>query len=190
MNLLKTLLLVNEAAQKQPQQNVVLDDLSLPEQTMSNIQSNIRKGAKDVTQKWANALELTNKAYQVAGVQIPTPVQKKAWQQYEDNIQMSVEQLARTRGLDGEWRLRVTENHNTEMEKIGNVEVKFTRGGSIVDSVTLTESTVSDAIDHTLNNLPSNVQVAISRQNAKTAVLKLSCWGIQRNDVITIEQLP
>jgi len=55
MSLLKNLLIttVNEG-----------DDLdALPPDVVSEIQKNIRDGAKDIQQKWANALELVHKAY-------------------------------------------------------------------------------------------------------------------------------
>ena len=38
------------------------DPEMLPPDVMSELQKNIRDGAKDVQQKWANALELVHKA--------------------------------------------------------------------------------------------------------------------------------
>ena len=70
------------------------EDLSeLPEDTLKDIQSNITKGAKDTTQKWANALELVHKAYSVSKVQRPSPAMKGGWKQYEENIQFAVLKL-------------------------------------------------------------------------------------------------
>lgn len=76
----------------------------LPQQLIGEIKKNIRTGAKDLAQDWANALELTNKAYMVANVSLPSPQQKMAWKQYEAMIKFSVGQLADTRGMDGKWR--------------------------------------------------------------------------------------
>ena len=77
----------------------------LPEGTMSEIQSNMRKGAKDKDQDWSNALELCHKAYEVCGVEHPDPSWKTAWKQYEENIQYAVQMLAKFHGLDGNWRM-------------------------------------------------------------------------------------
>lgn len=82
------------------------DDITtLPDTVLGEIKSNIRSGAKDVAQKWKNALELVHKAYQVANVRRPTPSQKGAWKQYEQMIQFGVRQLTDTRGIDGDWRM-------------------------------------------------------------------------------------
>ena len=87
------------------------DLTELPEQTISDIRSNIAKGAKDTEQKWANALELTHKAYQVTGVERPNPNMKTAWKQYEENIAYAVEQLSKARGIDADWRMSSASLH-------------------------------------------------------------------------------
>lgn len=77
----------------------------LPNDVMVSIRSNIRKGAEDLQQNWANALELVHKAYEVEGVQRPDPSLKDAWKQYEENLQYAVQQLSTNRGSDGDWRM-------------------------------------------------------------------------------------
>ena len=77
----------------------------LPEITYSHIRTNIRKGARDLEQKWESAIEITTKAYEVSNIPTPNPTQKSQWRQYETLIQFAVKQLAATRGLDGEWRI-------------------------------------------------------------------------------------
>ena len=100
MKLLKQALLLTE------------EDLTeLPGEVMSTIQSNIRKGAKDLQQKWANALELVHKAYQVSQVDRPTPNMKAAWKQYEENITYAVQQLAKARTMNGDWRMSASSLH-------------------------------------------------------------------------------
>lgn len=82
------------------------DDLSkLPQDTISELEKLIREGAKDKEQKWANALELVHKAYEVAQIQRPTPDMKDAWQQYEDLLKFAVKELTKHRGIDGDWRM-------------------------------------------------------------------------------------
>jgi hypothetical protein len=80
------------------------DPTMLPDMVISELKSNIRKGAKDLEQKWKNALELVHKAYHVSNVQLPTPTKKGAWKQYEELIRFGVQQLSATRGIKGEWR--------------------------------------------------------------------------------------
>ena len=100
LNLIR--LFVSEADQGLTQKDV---ETAIPMDAIAEIKSNIRKGAKDLTQDWSNALELCQKAYQVAGILRPGPDQKASWAQYEECIQYAVQQLARTRGLDGKWRM-------------------------------------------------------------------------------------
>lgn len=80
------------------------DFTSLPDSVVKEIQGNIRKGAKDLDQKWKNALELVNTAYHVASVKRPGRSQQGAWEQYESLISFAVRQLSATRGLNGGWR--------------------------------------------------------------------------------------
>lgn len=80
----------------------------LPEIVISELKKLISKGAKDITQDWADALELTDTAYHVAKVRKPDPDQKGAWKQYTDLLTYSVHQLRKTRGTDGKWRASET----------------------------------------------------------------------------------
>lgn len=80
------------------------DPTMLPDMVIGEIKSNIRKGAKDLEQKWKNALELVHTAYHVSNVQLPTPTKKGAWKQYEELIRFGVQQLSASRGIKGEWR--------------------------------------------------------------------------------------
>lgn len=88
----------------------IVDGEDLPDIVISQIKSNIRKGAKDLKQNWANAIELTNKAYEVASVARSSPHDKHQWKQYEKLIQFAVMQLADARGMHGHWRMTSLEN--------------------------------------------------------------------------------
>lgn len=77
----------------------------LPNDVMTALKKNIRTGAEDQGQGWANALELVQKAYEIEGVARPEPSMKDAWKQYEENLQYAVQQLAKNRGMDGDWRM-------------------------------------------------------------------------------------
>jgi hypothetical protein len=92
-------------ALREAETNHITDEDSLPEIVIAELKSNIRKGAKDLEQKWANALELTHKAFEVADVERPTPDQQQRWHQYETLIAFAVKQLSDTRGSKGDWRM-------------------------------------------------------------------------------------
>lgn len=83
-------------------------DLSeLPEGDLNKIKSNITKGAKDTDQRWASALELVHTAYEVAKVQRPDLTMKTAWEQYSEMITHACQELAKARGIDGDWRREI-----------------------------------------------------------------------------------
>ena len=89
----------------------------LPQGTMDKIKKLIRQGAqpnKETGQfePWANALHLVHKAYQVSGIQRPTPDMKDLWTQYEENIEIAVKELSKERGLDGGWRMSAADLHD------------------------------------------------------------------------------
>lgn len=80
------------------------DNSGLPEKSIKDLQSLIRKGAEN-SGKWNNALELVHKSYEVSSIQRPTPDMKEAWKQYETLISYSVEQLSKYHGQNGTWRM-------------------------------------------------------------------------------------
>ena len=87
------------------------DDLSIvPEDALKDIKKNIKDGAADLEQDWANAMELTQKAYSVAGVERPSPSERSAWKQYEEMLMLAVNELADAHKLskDKSWRMSST----------------------------------------------------------------------------------
>lgn len=104
------------------------DDMPLPAFLVSKVNSLISDGAGDLTQNWANALHLVKKAYKVANqmgeedssygekyrawcavnggkLAIPAPTKRTQWTQFEEFLARAVKELAKQRGLDGDWRL-------------------------------------------------------------------------------------
>lgn len=76
----------------------------IPASKMAEIHKNIKKGAKDLTVAWANAIILVNWAFKQAIVELPTPDIEKPWAQYETCIEYAVNALSQERGIDGSWR--------------------------------------------------------------------------------------
>jgi hypothetical protein len=171
MSLLKDLILTNEGS-----------DLSrLPKDVLTAIKSNIRKGAEDLQQKWANALELVHKAYEVEGVQRPTPDMDAAWKQYEENLQYAVQQLASNRGMEDDWRM------SSAMFREARQPISLFRVQ--VDNVAYI--TEGDSIDSIVNHLAKNAEPmdvkVITEGNSKK--LLFSKWGIKhRTQVIITEE--
>lgn len=157
-----------------------LTDLSeLPDAVMSKIQSNIRKGAADTTQQWANALELCQRAYKVAGVTRPDPAMRSAWKQYEQNITYAVEQLAKTRGLTGNWRLSsalVSEAANPKplfQINLGD-RITYTRADNINQIIKQIKDRFEPDEDLTVDIVKGIATITFSK------------WGIQNNKKIVI----
>lgn len=117
------------------------DLTQLPPDVMNSIQGHIRKGAQDMSKTWANALKLVHYAYDLGTgtgklnkdgveeeghrqpIQRPTPQMKGAWKQYEENIQYAVQQLAKSRSMNADWRMSASTFHESVSEECCNVKV-------------------------------------------------------------------
>lgn len=83
------------------------DGTAIPPTAVKEIKHLIRKGSKDLNQKWKDSIHLVKKAYDVAGYKLPKVTEKDAWTQYEHLIGFAVRELAKTRGSKGPgaaWR--------------------------------------------------------------------------------------
>lgn len=164
------------------------DDLdALPPDVMTEIQKNIRTGAKDVEQKWANALELVHKAYEVSGIERPTPDLKNAWKQYEENLTYAVQQLAKYRGMDGDWRttsMIFTEAALQPKQRTFRVTYSGPNSGegSTVDA---------DSIDDVIRELTHSEEGYQSKihKTSDEAHVTFSKWGIKKGGTITIRRV-
>lgn len=169
------------------------DDLSLlPDAVIGEIKSNIRSGAKDLEQKWKNALELVHKAYQVTNVRRPTPDQKGAWKQYEDLIKYGVQQLSATRGIDGEWRMsnvlvREAANHNVDRsQQMGKRRFFAEVPGS--SAAELDGTDLGEIIEQITNKFKRHgASVRVDERNKLGAVLSIWKNGIQIEKMVIKE---
>lgn len=81
---------------------------AVPYDKMQQIKKLIAKGATEQEHNWASALDLVHRAYEVAEVERPEISMKKAWEQYEENIELSVRELqkATDKGIrSDDWKL-------------------------------------------------------------------------------------
>lgn len=146
MKLLKDLVEIEDLASKTSGAD------ALPPGTMDQIQKSIRDGVKPDKetgqyQHWANALHLVHKAYEVNGIQRPVPNMKDAWKQYEENIEYAVKQLAKTQGMNADWRMSSSVFHEAfEMAKGNGLEVEVNNGEDTTTYLVSAE-TEDDVID-------------------------------------------
>ena len=165
------------------------DYSAYPDSVIAEIKKNIGKGAKDLAQNWKDALELVNKAFQVANVRRPTPNDKAAWKQYEALIQHGVRELAKTRGLSGNWRtstMLVREDAPAAEQHIGKrrffVEIP---GESAVEAEGANMDEIIDQIANKMRRHGAKVRV---EERTKTyAVLSVWVNDIKRDRVIVKE---
>jgi len=164
---------------------------ALPEDAFAEIQKNIKSGAKDLDQDWANALDLVHKAYKVSGVERPTPDLKNAWKQYETNLQFAVEQLAKHRGMDADWRMSSAIFHEAleRKFKFRVIEMGDNHGkGHEVEAASIDD--IVDSIKKRTENI-HDVKVTKSKdkENPNSVMLSFSKWGIRNNYRVKIIQI-
>lgn len=183
MKFLASLLdIINEAA----------DITALPDQVTSEIKKLVRKGAQDLEQEWANALELVHTAYKVANVRRPAPDQKGAWKQYEELIQFGVKELHKTRGTDGKWRMTSTQIR--EQAEKNPLEMNIGKRRFFVDipnsgSAEIAAKTMDDIIEQITNKLRRHgAKVRVDERAEKHAILSVWVNNVKR-ERITVKEV-
>lgn len=161
------------------------DLTQLPEDLINSIKKNIREGAKDLQQKWANALELVHKAYDVEGVQRPDPTMDAAWKQYEENLAYAVQQLAKHRGMDDDWRMS-SSMFREALIPTHKFRIEFT-DGSGSDETYIEAQNIDQVVERVQKHAECDLifeTVARDRVN-----LKFAKWGIQKNTKVHITRV-
>jgi hypothetical protein len=167
------------------------DDLSIvPEDAIKDIKKNIRDGAADLEQDWANAMELTHKAYSVAGVERPTPSERSAWTQYEEMLQLAVNELADARKLskDKSWRMSSTV-FKEAMEP--RIKVRIVELGDGKGKGWTTEAKNLDEIIEMVRKQAGErgYDMDVSDGDDGKKVCTFSEYGIKRNYRVTLQRL-
>ncbi len=163
----------------------------LPASVLGELKKLIRKGASDLEQKWENALELVNKAYQVASVRRPAADQTGAWKQYEDMISFGVKELSKNRGLDGKWR---TTGSVLREQAMNRTETPLPKKRFFVDVPNAAsfeaDITSLDEIIEKLQNLLriKGIKVRVAERAKKHAVLSFLDNDAER-DRITVKEI-
>lgn len=164
---------------------------TIPEDALAEVQKNIKDGAKDLDQDWANALDLVHKAYDVSGVQRPTPDLRNAWKQYESVLMYAVEMLAKYRGMEADWRMSSAIFHEALERKFKYRVVEL--GGDHGKSHDVEASSMDDIIDKIISRTKGTHDVKRKKsrgnENPNTVTLTFSKWGIRKNYQIKISQI-
>jgi len=164
------------------------NDLSrLPADVLKSIKTNIRKGAEDLNQDWGNALELLQKAYEVEGVQRPSPSMEAGWKQYEENLQYAVQQLAKNRGLDGDWRMSAAMFHealNLALKPLPKFEVMFDNDYYITEG-----RNPQEIIDHLVDQVSTLGIETIVTENDGNQELQFKRFGIKNPNKVVIKRI-
>lgn len=191
-SLISELLQLKEADEQDVEALAALKDLQgepLPELIINDIKKNIRSGAKDLGQQWKNALELTQRAYQVAEVRLPDPYEDGQWKQYEQMLAFAVRQLTATRGLGGDWRLSALELKESATQAL------LESGRLIVqqpgkEDYELTGTNVDEATTTVINTLRRHgVSARVVTKDSLHAILTLSREGKQLPGYLTIRNV-
>ena len=163
------------------------DLTELPHDAMSEIQKNIRDGAKDLDQTWANALHLVQKAYEVSGTQRPDPGMAAVWKQYEENIEYSVQQLAKYRGMDADWRMSA-HIFREAMAKQLTFRVS-SEGKKSKDTYQVQAKSLDDIVNSIHDRNTDMYDIDVKKANdGLSATLLFSKFGIKKNYRLKIQQ--
>ena len=111
MNLLKFLLEQSEKDDKKKNEVLVYVPENprdpLPNDTVSALEKEINKGAKDIEQEFESAAELVNQAFEELNIDVPQVHHKDRWKQYQQLISYSVKNLYDARGLNANWKTTI-----------------------------------------------------------------------------------
>ena len=117
MQKLKSLLSLNE-------KKLTLD--KFPEDVIKKLKKLIRDGATDLQKQWDNSLALVRKAFEVEGVELPTPSERTGFAQFEELLKYAVVELADARkDADSSWRMSSTVFKEMKESMTKTVRVKI-----------------------------------------------------------------
>ncbi len=166
------------------------DDLSVvPEDALKDIKKNIRDGATDLEQDWANAMELVHKAYSVAGVERPTPNERGGWTQYEEMLTLAVNELADARKLTkSDWRMS-SKVFKEAMEPRIRVRV-YELGEKKGKGHTVEAKNMDEIIEMVKKQAGAKgFDMDVSADDNGSQVCTFSQYGIKRNYRVTLQRL-
>jgi len=148
------------------------DTSALTFDTVKDLEKSVRKGVEN-SGKWSNALELVHKAYEINKVQRPTPDMPSAWKQYETLITYAVQQLSKTHGINGTWRMT-----SESFDAKDNFLIEYNIGGTLTE-VRMNANSIQEIAEHFENGL-DNVQTVLNEYD-DYAVVELWEQGVVKS---------
>ncbi len=110
MKKLQDILLEKKEKEKKEPKIVFIEtdpQTAFPDDTISAIEKEINKKAKDLELEWKNAIDLVNACFEELKVPIPLSFLKIRTEQYQKLIAYAVRQLAESRGFKSSWTISV-----------------------------------------------------------------------------------
>lgn len=97
-----------EAKEKKPEKKKIVfvetdPQEAFPADTMSALQKEINKQAKDLEKQWRSAVELVDFVFGELNVPKPLAYLKNRWQQYNELLGYAVTALRDSRGMKAHW---------------------------------------------------------------------------------------
>jgi hypothetical protein len=74
-----------------------------PNDTISALQKDIHKKAKDLSEQWGSSVALVDATFEDLGVPKPLAYQSARWEQYKQLLSHAIRCLYDARGLKGGW---------------------------------------------------------------------------------------
>lgn len=94
-------------AKKEKEKKVVFVETdpreAFPNDTISALQRDVNKKAKDLEQHWNSSVELVDASFNDLGVPKPLAYQSARWEQYKQLLSFAIKSLYDARGLKGGW---------------------------------------------------------------------------------------
>jgi len=184
MKFLKDLMTISEA-----QGNGKKKDLSsLPADVIKEIKKLIKDGAQDLEHKWMNALELVQQAYKVAGVERPTPAERSAWEEYEEMLVVGVEELAKARKGQTDWKMSSDVFHEA-MEKRMKIRV-FEIGDQFAKGHTVEAKNLAEIIEMVRKQAgEAGYEMNVEEHDPSCVTCHFTMHGIKRPYHVKLQRL-
>lgn len=76
---------------------------AFPNDTISALEKDIHKKAKDLTKQWKSSVELVDAVFEELDVPKPMAYQNERWEQYKQLLTVAIRRLYDARGLKAGW---------------------------------------------------------------------------------------
>jgi hypothetical protein len=147
-------------------------DLSeLPEGDLKKVKTNIRN----------------HTAYEVAKIQRPDITMESAWKQYEEMIKYAVQELAKARGMDDDWRMTTLSEAKKEEEEIFDFSLETNVDGLPVNVIKQAKS-IDELIKPFYSHNVTGHDIELRHRGSNNVCLYFCKDGKRTGDKVTIRK--